>query len=163
MITISEAILAAIFTLYPHIPHNPRVCMEHMSPAIVESAEAANQETKVPPAILLVAAFLETHIGCDHGEGGGWGAPVSRSRRHTAGTPLHAARSLQHGMEACHNWQGGVSFFRCGRCRCPQLGYRINRHGRRERIGGYRAEDALAIVERLHAEAGIPLPEHFRH
>jgi hypothetical protein len=66
---------------------------------------------------MVAVAFSETHLGCDYGEGGGWGAPVDRHHRHTAGTHLHAAAVLARGMEVCRGDElGAVRRFRTGLC-----------------------------------------------
>lgn len=57
-------------------------------------------------ALLLAVGYAESHLGCARGSGGCWGAPVSRTARHTAGRASHAASAL------------ALGHFRCGRCVC---------------------------------------------
>jgi hypothetical protein len=120
-------------------------CIESRRDVIIAAAEAGERDHGVPPVILLVIGFAESHLGCDVGEGGGWGAPISRTRRHTAGTPDHAARALARSYEVCGTWLGAVSRFRCGLCRCP-------------RLRGYDPTDAMRLVDRVSTRAGTPAP-----
>lgn len=61
-------------------------------------------------------AFAETHLGCDHNEGGNWGAPIDAQHRHTAGTHMSAVRILSRSYTVCGNWDGAVMRFRTGLC-----------------------------------------------
>jgi hypothetical protein len=97
---------------------------------------------------------LETHLGCDRASGGNWGAPISPNRRATAGTHMHAGRALATSYRVCtvngqNSWRRAISRFRCGRCGgCPPTG------------SVYTANYTVGLVERLHTEAQIPVPEN---
>jgi hypothetical protein len=97
---------------------NNRACIEDRHDAIARQVdETARAYPTVRPEVLVAVAFSETHLGCDRGEGGGWGAPVDRHHRHTAGTHLHAAAVLARGMEVCRGDElGAVRRFRTGLC-----------------------------------------------
>lgn len=114
-------LLTTLLATFPRVPQPQRGRIDERRESIVAAAAAASAAHGVPPEILLVVGFLETHLGTDSGEGGNWGAPISRSRRHTAGTPDHAASALAAGYRVCGTWFGAVSRFRCGLCRCPKL------------------------------------------
>jgi len=119
-----EAIITAILALFPHMSGHNRACIIQRQEQIVQQLYEASQPVSpgapVPPVELTAAvAFAETHLGCDHNEGGGWGAPVSRVRRHVAGTHVHAVRVLSRGYDVCGDWDHSVMRFRTGLCR-PQ-------------------------------------------
>lgn len=134
------ALLAALIALYPRSPSRP--CIEARAAQIVADATAAAQRHGVPPALLLAVGFVETHLGCDRGSGGCWGAPIDPQHRGTAGTVDHAARALASSHAACGSWGAAVCRFRCGLCRCPA------QHERYHRV-------ALGLAARLSARASL--------
>lgn len=93
------------------------VCLERRREEIAAIAARAERETGVPAGLLLVVGMNETHLGCARNEGGGWGAPINRHHRHTAGTPLRAAQALAWSYRVCGTWEGAVGRFRSGLCR----------------------------------------------
>ena len=139
-----RALLAALLSLY-RPPAATRERIDRTRDAIVTAVTEAAEQHGVPPAVLLVVGFSETHLGTDVGEGGGWGAPVDRRHRHTAGNAGHAARSLAWGYRHCGTWQMAVAFFRTGPCR--------PRHP-----SGYTAAGTMRIVARVSALAGAAVP-----
>ena len=143
-------LILAILTIYPVMLPGRRECIQERTEPIAQAVEAAQRENNVPPSVLIAAAFSETHLGCDPLSGGNWGAPISASRRHTAGGPVEAARSLQEGFLACGSWQGAISRFRSGSCRLPTTDPRSSYVGR-----------VLRDVIRLCSQTGINLPENF--
>lgn len=112
------ALVAAVLALYPVMSGANRRCIEARRDRIAAQVEeTARAYPRVRPSVLVAVAFSETHLGCDYGEGGGWGAPVDRHHRHTAGTHLHAAAVLARGMEVCRGDElGAVRRFRTGLC-----------------------------------------------
>jgi hypothetical protein len=94
-----------------------------------------------------VVAFMETHLGTDDGEGGGWGAPIDAQHPHKAGTSDHAARILARGRKTCGSWEGAVSWFRSGQCSPPPFAEKYVR-------------DGLRLIERMHRRAALRAPEH---
>lgn len=116
----ARTLLATLLSLY-RPPADVRARIDRASEAIATAAAEASERHGVPVEILLAVGFAETHLGVDHGEGGNWGAPTSRRRRHVAGTPDDAARALAWGYRRCHDWPGAVAHFRCGMCRCSRL------------------------------------------
>lgn len=129
-----EHVVAAILSLFPYMSGNNRACVEHrrseIAAQLTETADAG-----VPSEIMAAVAFVETHLGCDRGEGGGWGAPINGQHRHTAGTHMHAARVLIRGLERCGDWDGSIRRFRTGLCHPTTVGTsylrRVNRLIRR--------------------------------
>lgn len=116
-----EAIIIALLHMFPHMSGHNRQCIINNQERIVQQLQDASRpiepEAPVPPVELTAAvAFEETHLGCDHNEGGGWGAPISRSRRHVAGTHLHAVRVLSRSYQVCGTWDRAVLRFRTGLC-----------------------------------------------
>ena len=89
-----SALLAALLALLPPIPHPQRERIHLQREKIVSMATASSAHYRVPPSVLLVVGFMETHLGTDDGEGGGWGAPIDAQHPHKAGTSDHAARIL---------------------------------------------------------------------
>lgn len=122
------------------------VCLERRRLEIAEIAAEAERVTGVPAGLLLVVGMNETHLGCARGEGGGWGAPVDRNHRHTAGTPLRAAQALQASYRVCGTWEGAVGRFRSGLCRPWQ---RVHRQS-----VAYR----LRVTRDLYELADLPVP-----
>ena len=110
----AAAWLVALLAAYPHLAH--RACVEARAPQIAADADDAAARYSVPVATLLAVAVLESHLGCAPRSGGCWGAPVSRTRRQTAGRADHAASALALGFRRCGSWPGAVSHFRWGRC-----------------------------------------------
>lgn len=131
----AHALLAVLLALLP-VPAARRACIVERRAAIEHDADAASAATGVPVAVILAVAYLETHIGCAPRSGGCWGAPISPSRRGTAGRAIHSATALAWGYRACGDALGAVSHYRCGRCRCG-------------RLVGYQPEHAMDLVDRL--------------
>lgn len=146
---IAKMLLAAILTLFPYMSGNNRACIERNATSIVNVVESAQRENGVPPAVLLTVGFMETHLGCDVGEGGNWGAPISPQRRHVAGTPRQAAVALQHGFERCGSWLGAIARFRSGRCVIPPTMTRYPR-------------TATWLMTRISTIAQAPIPASFQ-
>jgi hypothetical protein len=144
----TAAFLAMLLALY-RPPQNIARCLERRHDRIIAQADAAAEAHQVPVTILLVTAFLETHIGCDRGEGDGWGAPAHASTPHVAGTADNAASSLALGFRTCHTWLSAVRNYRRGLCD-------------REPLIGYTAAYALHVVELVSIRAGVALPTDFR-
>lgn len=143
----TAAILAVLLVL--HRPPQPqRDCIERTHDAIVAAGVEA-ESIGVPAAILFSVARRESHFACAPGERS-WGAPIDSRHRHTAGTPMHAARALRRGYDVCGTWSGAVGRFRSGLCRPWQAVHR-----------SYVAS-VTRDVETIHARTGMPLPEHFR-
>ena len=143
-------LLSALLSLTPRVPQPQRGRIDRQFDKIAEDVTAASEASGVPPSILLTVGFLESHLGVDAGEGGNYGAPVDHLHRHTAGTALHAARALARSYEICGTWFRAITRFRSGLCVFP-------RH-----LVGYEAPYAVRMIERIHALAGVPLPEHLR-
>lgn len=138
---VARTLLTTLLAIY-RPPARVRPCLERTAEQIATAAADAQDHRGVPAEILLAVGWAETHLGCDAGEGGNWGAPISRSRRHTAGTPDHAARALAWGYRRCHDWPGAVAHFRCGMCRCP-------------RLAGYGPATVMRIAGRLRAGPAV--------
>jgi hypothetical protein len=112
-------VLAAILAIFPFMSGNNRACIEDRRVRI-EQQLAETTAAGVPIEIMAAVGFMETHLGCDRGEGGGWGAPIDRLHRHTPGTHMDAAQSLVTGYRECGTWDGAVMRFRSGMCRTQQ-------------------------------------------
>jgi hypothetical protein len=147
--TISQLFLAALLEMFPYMSGNNRVCMVRNFNSIANVAEEARRDLGVPPAVLLTVGFLETHNGCDQGEGGNWGAPISPTQRHTAGSPRQAAVALQHGFERCGSWVGAISRFRSGSCRIP------------ETMRSY-TRSAVRIMTQISNNIAVSIPEYIQ-
>jgi hypothetical protein len=133
-----------LMSLLASFPRSPAArCLEQRHDAIVRDATAASAAHGVPVEILLATGFLETHLGCDRGEGGGWGAPISRTRRHAAGNAGNSASALALGYRRCGSSFGAVSHYRCGMCRC-------------NRLVGYRPEAVIRRISALRLQPGAP-------
>jgi hypothetical protein len=140
MVRILFAALLSVFqTPYPR-------CTKRNTESIVARAERVFTVYGVPPGVLLVIGYLESHLGCHPRSGGCWGAPVDRRHR---GTADNAASSLRNGFAACGTWEGAVGWFRCGACRCPPL-------------VGYDPPYAVEQIEEVYDRAGVARPEHLR-
>ena len=139
------AFLMALLAIFPSTP--ARSCMLARRDRIVAQAQAASTNHGVPLGVLYMVAFRETHVGCDRASGGCWGAPVSPTERHTAGTAEHAARALATSFARCHSWRGAISRFRCGLCTCPP------------RYSGY-VNTVMRYIGVLYDRVGEPLPDH---
>lgn len=111
-----EQILLALLTAFPYMNGSNRECIETRRPVIARQLHETST-LGVPPDLMASVAFAETHLGCDVGEGGNWGAPIDARHRHTAGTHMSAARVLARGYERCGSWDGAVLYFRTGLCR----------------------------------------------
>ena len=146
------ALVAAVLALFPVMSGHNRSCIEDRHDVIARQVdETARAYPRVRPEVMVAVAFAETHLGCDAGEGGGWGAPIDRQHRHTAGTHLHAAAVLARGMEVCRGDElSAVRRFRTGLCdprrqsTSPIVGRVGERYGRR----------VVALAERLQRAAG---------
>lgn len=145
LMTIAQILLTALLHMFPYMSGNNRACIVRNFDSIAAVAEAAERDNGVPAAIILSVGFLETHLGCDINEGGNWGAPISTTRRHVAGTPRQAAVALQHGFERCGSWVGAISRFRSGRCRIPTS------------MSNY-PRTAIRIMTRISHDTGTPVP-----
>lgn len=122
MISPVEAV-TAILALFPYMSGNNRQCIiEHRTQIEQVLVEAQRQYPAMPTEVLTAVGFMETHLGCDQGEGGNWGAPISATRRHVAGTPMQAATILWHSYEVCGTWEGATRRFRTGLCRNTMVG-----------------------------------------
>lgn len=141
------ALLAALLTVLPPIPHPQRERIRDQGDAIISMAAASSARFHVPPSVLLVVAYMETHLGTDDGEGGGWGAPIDAEHPNHAGTSDHAARILARGRLVCGSWRGAMSWFRSGKCAPPPFAEKYVRNG-------------VRLIERMHDVAGQPLPKH---
>ena len=109
-------VFLAILAIFPFMSGNNRACMERNRERIVQQLEETTR-MGVPAEIMASVAFLETHLGCDRGEGGNWGAPIDPQHRHTAGTHVHAARALVTGLSRCGgHWDAAIVRFRTGLC-----------------------------------------------
>jgi len=131
----AAAWIVALLSAYPHLQH--RACIEARAPQIAADADSAAARHGVPVAMLLAVAVLESHLGCAPRSGGCWGAPVSRTRRQTAGRADHAASALALGLRRCHSDEGAIAHFRWGRCRVPAGAH------------GYGPAQVLRLAERV--------------
>ena len=102
--TAAQALALLLAALPVRRPH--RGCIDTRRVDIVTQADAAVAATGVPVRLLLAVGYAESHLGCAPRSGGCWGAPASRTARHTAGRASHAASALALGHR------------RCGRCVC---------------------------------------------
>lgn len=143
----AEALLLLFLGFFRHVPEPANSCIQRNLPRIAAQAQEGFDVHGVPPSILLVTGFTETHLGCDSNEGGNWGAPISRLRRHTAGTHLHAANAMRRSHEVCGDWLGAIARFRSGLCRPTQPRYF---HAIRSRV---------LLIRRLHQAANLPLSD----
>ena len=135
----AAAFLAALLALLP-VPAARRACIVARRDAIIAQADAAALADGVPVGVLLVVAFLESHIGCAPRSGACWGAPIDPRHRQTAGNARSASRALAWGYRRCHTTLGAISHFRSGRCVSG-------------RLVGYRPEDAVRLLDRVTARA----------
>ena len=114
MITPTE-LLAAILSVFLHSP--ARQCIIDHRAQIEHVFEMSRQAyPEMPIEFVGAVGFAETHLGCDHREGGNWGAPISPTRRHTAGTPMQAVGAIWHSYQMCGTWEGAVRRFNTGVC-----------------------------------------------
>ncbi|MGZ5967654.1 MAG: hypothetical protein ACXWUG_08065 [Polyangiales bacterium] len=141
------ALLSALIAVLPPIPHPQRERIRDQGDAIISMAAASSARYRVPPSVLLVVGFMETHLGTDDGEGGGWGAPIDAQHPNKAGTSDDAARILARGRKVCGSWRGAMSWFRSGKCIVPPFAEKYVRNG-------------VRLIERIHDFTGQPLPEH---
>lgn len=146
--TIAQLLLTALLNLFPYMSGDNRACIVRNFNSIAQVAENAERDLGVPAAVMLTVGFIETHNGCDRGEGGNWGAPISPTQRHVAGAPSQAGVALQHGFERCGSWLGAISRFRSGHCRIPPAMEHYPR-------------TAMRIITRISTDASVALPEHF--
>ena len=141
------ALLAALVAVLPPIPQPQRERIQLQRERIVAMATGSSARYRVPPSVLLVVGFMETHLGTDDGEGGGWGAPIDAQHPHKAGTSDHAARVLARGRKECGSWQGALSWFRSGQCSPPPFAQKY-------------VHDGTRLIERMHRRIGLRTPEH---
>lgn len=142
--TLAQLLFAAILLIFPNTPS--RACLMAHQANIEADITRSSATYSVPAGLLVSVAFNETHLGCDRGSGGCWGAPIDAQHRHTAGNSDSAARVLRTGYDRCHNsWRGAVSRFRCGLCACP------------EQYAGY-VNHVLSLSRRLYTQAGRAVP-----
>ena len=143
------ALVAAVLSLFPVMSGRNRACIEARRERIAQQVEeTARAYPRVRASVLVAVAFSETHLGCDYGEGGGWGAPIDRHHRHTAGTHLHAAAVLARSLEVCHGDElGAVRRFRTGLCD-PR---RQSSSALVGRVGEAYGRRVLALAARLEA------------
>ena len=121
-------VVTAILALYPYMSGNNRQCIiEHRSQIEHVLVEAQRQYPAMPTEVFASIGFMETHLGCDQGVGGNWGAPISSAQRHVAGTPMQAATALWRSYEVCGSWDGAARRFRTGLCRQTVIGTRYSR------------------------------------
>lgn len=141
----ADILLSALLSLYRHI--NYRECIEANRFHIASVADEGEREYGVPAGLSLVTGFFETHLGCAHGEGGNWGAPIDRFHRHTAGAPMQAVRAIASSYRVCGTWIGAVGRFRSGLCRPVHAQHRET------------ATIRVSTVRRIYQRAGLPVPE----
>ena len=131
MISAAE-VVTAILSLYPHMSHNNRQCIIERRSQIEQVLVVSQRHyPEMPMEMIATIGFMETHLGCDYGEGGNWGAPLSPTQRHMAGTPFQAATALWHGYEHCHTWEGAARRFRTGLCHPTTTGSSYSRRAMR--------------------------------
>lgn len=116
-----ENIIIALLSIFPYMSGNNRQCIQRRQEAIAEALHETSG-LGVPVEVMTAVGFRETHLGCDEGEGGNWGAPIDPQHRHTAGTHLHAAQALMTGFGVCGSWDGAIRRFRTGSCRPSATG-----------------------------------------
>lgn len=145
--TLAQLIFAAILYMFPNANH--RACLQERRTTIENNAEDAANRNGVPVGVLIVAGWMESHMGCDPASGGCWGAPIDPQHRHTAGTPNHAAVALATSYRVCHSWEGAISRFRCGLCTCPP------------RYNAY-VQTSVNLVARLYARVNHAAPPDLR-
>lgn len=142
--TLAQLLFTALISIFPNTPSLR--CLLARRTNIEADITRSSASYSVPAGLLVSVAFNETHLGCDRGSGGCWGAPIDAQHRHTAGNSDSAARVLRTGYDRCHNsWRGAVSRFRCGLCACP------------EQYAGY-VNHVLGLSRRLYTQAGQPIP-----
>lgn len=126
-ITAAYEIYLAVLFAFPQTP--ARQCLINRREIVVGAIESSMRTyPEMPPQLFVAVGFLETHLGCARGEGGNWGAPISPTRRHVAGTPMHAARALWRSYEVCGDWEAATRRFRTGLCRNTIIGTRYGRN-----------------------------------
>lgn len=147
---LASILLATYLAFFHHVsPPSVRACIDRNADAIAARLTLGERIEGVPAGVMLVVAFRESHIGCDAGEGGNWGAPASRTRRHDPGTPMQAVAALGWSYDVCGDWLGAVARFHSGLCRPWQPRHRAY-------VAAVRAH-----VLRLYAAVGSPPPEGF--
>jgi hypothetical protein len=144
---IAQLILSAILAIFPYMSGNNRACIVQRQERIVQHATEGRTNHNVPELVMMAVGFSETHLGCDINEGGNWGAPISRHRRHTAGTPGQAAAVLRRSYEVCGNWSGAISRFRCGLCSC------------RGSTASYTPR-VIGLMRTISTRSGVPMPDN---
>lgn len=141
MITPLEAV-TAILALFPYMSGNNRQCIIENRTQIEQVLTEAHQVyPNMPTEVFIAVGFMETHLGCDAVGNGNWGAPISSTQRHIAGTPMQAATVLWRSYEVCGSWDGATRRFRTGLCGNTSVGLRYSRTAM-----------SLANRVRLHAQ-----------
>jgi hypothetical protein len=149
---LAARLLAALLSFYSgnHRSEGVRRIAAHQAETVAHLEEAVAAHPTVPAALLISVGFYETHLGYDDGEGGCWGSPIDRFHRHVSGGPVAASRDLARSFEVCHDWLHATHRYRVGLCNGTEH-------------GGYSAEQALQLAERLLQAIGEPLPVSWRH
>lgn len=170
----SMVLLLTLLHTHPHIPQPMRSCLANHQDRIAAQAQEGSDQNGVPAGILLTVGFLESHLGCHPRSGGCWGAPIDPTHRLTAGTHHHAAVALATSYRVCGTWEGAISRFRCGLCRCPaprtvampSTGV-CAQYWRPVQVGeemmcrqarGYNAAYAVRMIEELYTAAQVTVP-----
>ena len=109
--------LAALLAVLP-VARPYRACLTARTERVIADADAASRAHGVPVALLLSVGYAGSHLRCAPRSGGCWGAPASRTLRHTPGRASHAASALALGYRRCGTWPGALASFRCGECAC---------------------------------------------
>jgi hypothetical protein len=142
--------LNALLGSFRLVPARTRQRIEARRDHIEDRAYQSEVQHGVPMGVILPVAWVESHVGTDDGEGGNWGAPISPARRHTAGTPMHAARALAWSYRVCgYDWQRAVARFHSGLCQ-PHAA----RHQEYVRT-------VTRLVRAVYSQVGVPIPEGF--
>lgn len=142
----AQSILAAILAIFPHSPNFNAI--QRNSANITAHIADAQGIYGVPAGVFAVVGFMETHLGTDANEGGGYGAPTNRFHRHTPGTADDAARALRRAYFGCYkSWEGAISRFRSGMCVIPATDYRRPYVVR-----------ALSLITQVYAHVGQAVP-----
>lgn len=133
----------AVLIAFPQSP--ARQCLINRGQVVQQAIQDSMRVyPDMPPQLFVAVGFLETHLGCARGEGGNWGAPISPTQRHTAGTPMHAARALWRSYQVCGDWEKAARRFRTGLCN--------PRHPTNQTIGERYGRLAIQVAARLRIQ-----------